>query len=57
MRINGNRLAKALIIKKRKRLEDIPAEKKDEFIDAYTAGATDAVETILEQVDEQLEEK
>ena len=56
MRIDSNRLSKELIVRERERLLSIPGEKHEDFIDAYSAGASDVIELVIEQINEQLEE-
>lgn len=56
MSIDGERLKKAIAKRELDRLDKIPDDDKGVYIDAYSDGVCDAIELIIEQVDEQLEE-
>ena len=56
MSIDGKRLKKAIASREIDRLKGIPDDDKGIYIDAYSDGVCDAIELIIEQIDEQLRE-
>jgi len=57
MTIDGERLKKAIASREIDRLNKIPDDDKDMYIRAYSDGVYDAIELLIEQIDEQLKEK
>lgn len=56
MEIDGERLKKSIARRELNRLDEIPDDDKDGYIRAYSDGVVDAIELILEQIEEQLQE-
>lgn len=56
MGIDGKRLKKEIASKEIDRLKKIPDDDKATYIDAYSDGVCDAIELIINQLDEQLKE-
>lgn len=56
MTIDGERLKKAIAKRELDRLDKIQDDDKMTYIKAYTDGVLDAIELLIEQIDEQLEE-
>lgn len=56
MTIDGDKLKKAIASREIDRLKKIPDYDKATYIDAYSDGVYDAIELLIEQIDEQLKE-
>lgn len=56
MEIDGERLKKSIARRELNRLDEIQDDDKDGYIRAYSDGVVDAIELILEQIEEQLQE-
>jgi hypothetical protein len=56
MTIDGDKLKKAIASREIDRLKKIPDDNKDMYIRAYSDGVYDAIELLIEQIDEQLKE-
>ena len=56
MSIDGEKLKKTITSRKMDRLNKIPDDDKDMYIRAYSDGVYDAIELLIEQIDEQLKE-
>ena len=56
MTIDGEKLKKTITSRKMDRLNKIPDDDKDMYIRAYSDGVYDAIELLIEQIDEQLKE-
>lgn len=57
MAIDGERLKKEIASREIDRLNKIQDDDKDMYIRAYSDGVYDAIELLIEQIDEQLKEK
>lgn len=57
MTIDGEKLRKAIASREIERLRTIQDDDKDIYIRAYSDGVYDAIELLIEQIDEQLKEK
>lgn len=57
MTIDGEKLRKEIASREIDRLKKIPDDDKATYIDAYSDGVYDAIELLIEQIDEQLKEK
>lgn len=57
MTIDSDKLKKAIASREIDRLNKIPDKDKETYIGAYTEGVLDAIELLIEQIDEQLKEK
>lgn len=56
MKIDSERLKKDIAKRELDRLDKIPDDDKGVYIDAYSDGVCDAIELIIEQIDDQLKE-
>lgn len=56
MTIDGERLKKAITSKKMDKLNKIPDDDKEIYVEAYMDGAIDTIESLIEQMDEQIKE-
>lgn len=56
MKIDSERLKKDIAKRELDRLDKIPDDDKGAYIDAYSDGVCDAIELIIEQIDDQLKE-
>lgn len=56
MEIDGEKLKKDIASREIDRLKKIPDDDKDMYIRAYSDGVYDAIELIINQIDEQLKE-
>ena len=57
MEIDGEKLKKDIANKEIERLRTIQDDDKDMYIRAYSDGVYDAIELLIEHIDEQLKEK
>lgn len=57
MTIDGEKLKKDIASREIERLRTIQDDDKDIYIRAYSDGVYDAIELLIEQIDEQLKEK
>ena len=57
MTIDGEKLKKDIASREIERLRTIQDDDKDMYIRAYSDGVYDAIELLIEQIDEQLKEK
>lgn len=56
MTIDGEKLKKDISSREIDRLKKIPDDDKDMYIRAYSDGVYDAIELLINQIDEQLKE-
>lgn len=56
MKIDSKRLKKDIASREIDRLKKIPDDDKTIYIDAYSDGVCDAIESLIEQMDEQIKE-